>query len=300
MFLSLFGLKASGLRRRHVIFILLARFFRRSLKTVYRFLISLLLLVFFLTMIAMSNREDSYLHRWWQHLSDGTVRVVYVLQSPFIFLQQHLKNQVTLIQRVQDLENENRQLRFLYLQMQSYQQENEQLRTLLNILPEDRRGLMNTVRVLGSLSDHYSSSLIVAADPDLNLLKNQVVMTAEGVVGRILSVGLRTARVLLITDSRSRIPARIQSTGEHVILIGDNSPQLKVLHLAQSALDNGCKPHPGDIVVTSGYGGIYPPDLPIARITDKDGETFTAEVLFDRHHLDYVMIFKSIFPALDD
>ncbi|TPE53937.1 rod shape-determining protein MreC [Amaricoccus solimangrovi] len=83
-----------------------------------------------------------------------------------------------------------------------------------------------------------------------------------GLVGRVAGVAERSARVLLLTDSSSRVPVTILPSGGRAILSGDmtGAPVLDFLDQAEAI-------HPGDRVVTSGDGGIFPADVLVGRVT---------------------------------
>jgi len=87
-------------------------------------------------------------------------------------------------------------------------------------------------------------------------------MTGEGLVGRVIEVGDWSSRVLLVTDLSSRIPVTVSGSGDHAILAGDNSPQPRLLYMPQDA-----SARVGAEVMTSGHGGIFPPNLPVGVIT---------------------------------
>lgn len=295
MLLSFLGLKASGLRRSQTFFILLGKFFRHSFKNLHRFLVAFILLIGFF--VLLSNRQNPYLQDCQSWLSDLTVTTLYYLQTPFTFIKNHWQTHTNLHQQIHTLTLENQRLQLLRHQTLIYQRENEHLRKLLNASPSFRQEVL-TVKVLGMPTDSIST-LAVEIKSDIKLMKNQVVIGAEGVIGRIYQVGQTTARVLLITDSRSRIPACISTTGDHVILAGQNSSELKVLHTATSASTPNHQPKVGDLLVTSGFGGIYPSGLPIARISSINEGSFTAQILIDSRYLEYVSILKTVIPQDD-
>jgi rod shape-determining protein MreC len=88
-------------------------------------------------------------------------------------------------------------------------------------------------------------------------------MTGDGLLGRVIEVGDWSSRVLLITDLNSRIPVTIAGSGDRAILAGDNSAEPKLLYLPVDAMLN-----PGARVVTSGHGGVFPPNLPIGTVIE--------------------------------
>ena len=96
--------------------------------------------------------------------------------------------------------------------------------------------------------------------------RDQPVVANGGLVGRVASVGARSARILLLTDLNSRIPVTVGPAGHRGILVGDNSrrPSLRYLDA-----DSGVGV--GDRVVTTGDGGIFPPGLAVGNVVSVEG-----------------------------
>ncbi len=88
------------------------------------------------------------------------------------------------------------------------------------------------------------------------------VRSADGLIGRILDSGSQASRVLLISDRANIVPARLLRTGQAVIAQGrgDGTVELKPLEVGRNPFRRG------DIAVTSGTGGLYPPLVPVARV----------------------------------
>lgn len=88
------------------------------------------------------------------------------------------------------------------------------------------------------------------------------VRSASGLIGRILDTGARASRVLLISDRSNIVPARLLRTGQAVISQGrgDGTVEIKPLEVGRNPFRRG------DIVITSGIGGLYPPLVPVARV----------------------------------
>ena len=106
--------------------------------------------------------------------------------------------------------------------------------------------------------------LINAGSRD-GLGRGQAAMTGHGLAGRVTAVGLQSARILLITDINSRVPVIVQSSRDRAILAGDNSRLPRLAFLPSNASVNS-----GDIIVTSGHGGIFPAGLPVGRVSRSD------------------------------
>eukprot|EP01037_Dinobryon_pediforme_P013510 gene13510-13629_t len=160
-----------------------------------------------------------------------------------------------------------------------------------------------TTKILGIPNDGYRSTMLIANSSSLDLAKNQAVVCPDGIIGRIINIGMTTARVMLITDLNSRIPVRVESTGEQAILSGQNNPrELTVIHLDSSSSPESqlsTKKDPikiGDRFLTSGYGGIYPPGLPVAVVTNVQNGVITATTISDVTRLEYVTILKNTVP----
>jgi rod shape-determining protein MreC len=103
------------------------------------------------------------------------------------------------------------------------------------------------------------------------------VRAAPGLVGRVIDAGRFASRILLISDRASIVPARLLRTGQAVITQGrgDGSIEVKPLEVGRNPF------RPGDLVITSGTGGLYPPLVPVARVMRLDGDNAIAVPLAD-------------------
>lgn len=139
--------------------------------------------------------------------------------------------------------------------------QNEALQALLDYKPEPTTRYI-AARVIGDSGGAFVRSVVVNAGTSQGVSKGQAAVTGQGLAGRVAQVGYRSARVLLITDINSRVPVLVESSRKRAILAGDNGllPRLTFLPVNASV-------KPGDRVVTSGHGGVFPPGLPVGRIT---------------------------------
>ncbi len=164
------------------------------------------------------------------------------------------------------LQEENTRLREWYQTALVLKSENESLQKLLNITlaPQHK---YTTAQVIADPGSTYVRTLLLLSGKKQGVDKGQAVLSGEGVIGRVLEAGERSARVLLITDINSRIPVIIDGKAYHAILAGgnDNLPHLE--HLPA-----GSVPEEGARVITSGFGGIFPYGLPVGEVVKrKDG-----------------------------
>ena len=117
--------------------------------------------------------------------------------------------------------------------------------------------------------------------------KGMPVLTADGLVGRVIGVGRRSARVMLLTDFDSKVPVLIEASGDPALLEGDNTsePKLRFLPInPQFKL--------GDRVVTSGTGGFLPSGLLIGEIVRIDGDGVAVRPYVDWSRLDVVSVMR--------
>jgi len=138
--------------------------------------------------------------------------------------------------------------------------ENTALRTLTGFAPESA-STETSARVIGASGGAYVRSVLVAAGARHGVRKGQAAVAGTGLAGRVTEVGDRSARVLLITDLNSRIPVVVESSRDQAILAGDNSDRPRLDYLRPNA-----RVTPGDRVVTSGLGGIFPPGIPVGVV----------------------------------
>lgn len=202
-------------------------------------------------------------------VTDKAAPVIATVQKPVhssIAFIRNVSGLATLQETNIKLAAENSQLKEWYLRAKSLQAENAELRKLVN-LQVDSQTQYVTVQTLFDTSSPFAKSFLVKTTPDLKLQKSAPVVTAEGVVGRVIEVGESTARVLLLTDMNSRIPVMIDSNGDMIqaVVVGQNSNSLKIMHVPY-----GKNVKEGAHIMTSGLGGIYPKGLPVGVVAQSD------------------------------
>ena len=162
--------------------------------------------------------------------------------------------------------------------------DNRELRALLKAVPRSTVSYV-TARVIGNSGGSYVRSVMVDAGTEQGLARGQAAITGEGLVGRLTEVGGRAGRVLLITDLNSRVPVTIERTHANAVLAGDNSDRPRLLYTNP--------PEPlqiGDRIVTSGEGGVFPPDLPVGVVAAVDAGWARVEPYSELSQLSHVLI----------
>lgn len=163
--------------------------------------------------------------------------------------------------------------------------ENKRLKGLLNL--QDRETKPVTVaRLVGSSSSSTRRFAYLGAGSSDGVAVGMPVRSPRGVVGRILEVSNDSSRVLLLTDTESVLPVR-RAQDEVVAFAegrGDGLIRIKLINLGINPLE------PGDIFVTSGAGGYYPPGIAVAILTETTDDGGLARIISDPAATDYVSV----------
>lgn len=145
--------------------------------------------------------------------------------------------------------------------------ENQALRDLLAMeAPPASKDI--GARIVADLGGTFARAVMVTAGSNAGIRKGQAVLSSRGLLGRVASVGPRSARVLLLTDYNARVPVMLEKSQSRAILAGDNTAQPQLLYTPEKTAVAI-----GDRVVTSGHAGAFPPGLPVGVISALDGGT---------------------------
>lgn len=161
----------------------------------------------------------------------------------------------------QDLKTEVDALSGWRLRAKQLESENSVLRGLLNA-PALSLEAVATGRVFVDQSGGFARSLLVNVGRRDGILIKQAAITRHGLVGQVVAVGERSARILLVTDVNSRIPVIVGPARHRAIFSGRNAHAGLLIYL-----DPEAQVSVGDEVVTSGYGGLFPPGIPVGLVT---------------------------------
>jgi len=163
--------------------------------------------------------------------------------------------------------------------------ENARLKRTLKLVGEQSQPIV-AARIVGSdLTGTRRFATLAAGSAD-GVAPGQPVRAADGLVGRIAEVGAHASRIVLISDGGSAVPLRVVRTGEPVLGEGRGDGAIEV----HSTVVGGAGFRRGDLLVTSGVGGVYPPDLPVAVVTSVSGEIATGLPLARPARLDFAIV----------
>ena len=127
-------------------------------------------------------------------------------------------------------------------------------------------------------SNRYFSSILIKAGSNDGLEEDNAIVSSKGLIGRISEVGDKVSRGLLLTDISSRVPVSISSNEIQGILMGQNLKKPRIFYLKDMS-----ELKVGDLVVSSGKGGIFPSNIPIGTLVSKNQKNQYIEIdLFER------------------
>lgn len=175
------------------------------------------------------------------------------------------------------LRAENERLRVQALQAADTREENARLRQMLAL--RDRLPLSTLAgEVIGREGGGWVRTLTVNRGRGDGIGQQTPVIVPEGLVGRVVQVRARAAVVQLLNDPTSTVGAVVQRTRTAGLVEGDPGGTVRFKFMAR----DGAGVAPGDFVVTSGLGALFPKGLPVGRviaIEDKGSALFHFAVL---------------------
>ena len=170
--------------------------------------------------------------------------------------------------------------------------ENRQLKAMLQLRGHTRDAIA-TGRIVGSSFNSPRRYAILSAGSSDGIQVGMPVRSADGLVGRIIDSGAFASRVLLVSDRANIIPAVLLRTGIAVIAQGrgDGTIDVRPLEVGRNPFKRG------DIIVTSGTGGLYPPLVPVGRVVKLDDDGAIAVPLADPSATNFAIVEPPFEPA---
>lgn len=184
----------------------------------------------------------------------------------------------------QKLRDENKELLLVQNRMRALEIENKILSNLLNYTPPSE-ATYTTSRVIAEEGDAFSHSLIAYTGASDNVKKGQVALSEKGVIGRVDKVGQMYSKIILVTDINSKIPVMVERTRVRGMLSGDNTATPKMIFIPLSA-----ELTIGDRIITSGVAGVFPPGLPVGKISSIEKNEVKIKLFSNLERLEYIKI----------
>ena len=189
--------------------------------------------------------------------------------------------------------HQNQELRRELQQMKAWkeaalqqEQENARLQDLNNVRL-DPKFIKITGVVLADSGSPFRKTVLLNLGRRDGMVDGWAVMDGIGLVGRIAGVGERTSRVVLLDDTASRVAVKIESNGQTALLVGDNTsnPPIEFLEAPETV-------QPGDRVMTSGDGGVFPPGILVGQVTQTQSGRLRVRLAADMQRLEFLLVIR--------
>jgi rod shape-determining protein MreC len=201
-------------------------------------------------------------------------------------------------QRNAELESEVSRLQTQLIELQQKVAETETLAALVEFSRANPQSTYKAAAVIGRDPSPFLHYIIIDIGSSDGIRRGMPVVTSQGLVGRVDAVISNAARVQLITDPASTVNIRLQNAKADAMLSGSISGDLSLDLITQDA-----KVAPGDVVLTSGLGGGYPPDLLIGQVINvrkRETDLFqqaTVQSVVDFSRLQIVLVIVDFRPV---
>jgi rod shape-determining protein MreC len=198
------------------------------------------------------------------------LRMVFVqLCTPFVKLGDYfpfVQSRRVLAKENLQLRQENDVLRQEVRALGETGRENIRLHELLN---SKERSAYHTVtaRVIGRDSSNWWKSIQIDRGSDDGVHQNLAVLNADGLIGKTISTTRGEARVLLLSDPNCKVGALLQDTRDPGVASGSDASFSFSSRCVMTYVNRDAKVKPGDNVITSGFGGVFPKGIPIGTVT---------------------------------
>lgn len=181
--------------------------------------------------------------------------------------------------------------------LDQYREENKRLRKLLGSpYVRDERKMIAEVMAVDTTP--YRHQIMIDKGADEGVYVGQPVINDQGIVGQVIYVSAQNSRVLLLTDGNSAVPVQVIRNDIRVIASGTGQvDQIKLEHIPTST-----DIRQGDVLVTSGLGGVYPEGYPVAKVISVNRDTkrefadISARPVVDFERLRYLLL---VWPNAD-
>ena len=164
------------------------------------------------------------------------------------------------------------------------EKENQRLRELLSATSKTTERLLIS-EIINVDVDPYRQLILLNKGSSSDVYRGQPIIDAQGIMGQIVHVSPLSSTAMLITDASHALPVQIDRTGLRTNAFGTG----KMDQLNLRYLTHNVDIQVGDTLITSGLGGVFPPNYPVARITKVErpaGEPFATVVAIPLAQLD--------------
>jgi len=220
---------------------------------------------------------------------DIIYRGSFIISLPFKSLDRGyktVKTHFTLYDDYQNLKNELYILKAQQSEIEFLKMQNKELKIVItDVLHTDIKNVI--AKVMLDKKSPFLKSIILNKGTNSNLKKGMAVLHKKNMVGRIVEVNYLSSRALLINDLNSKIPVKIQPSGENAIMSGEGNNLASLDFLPKlSTIEEE------NIVFTSGSDGVFDDGIPIGKITEIEGK-FYVKFFSDLNQINFVTVINN-------
>ena len=220
---------------------------------------------------------------------DIIYRGSFIISLPFKSLDRGyktVKTHFTFYDDYQNLKNELYILKAQQSEIEFLKMQNKELKIVISdVLHTNIKNVI--AKVILDKQSPFLKSIILNKGTNSNLKKGMAVLHKKNMVGRIVEVNYLSSRVLLINDLNSKIPVKIQPSGENAIMSGEGNNLASLDFLPKlSTIEEE------NIVFTSGSDGVFDDGIPIGKITEIE-EKFYVEFFSDLNQINFVTVINN-------
>ncbi|RVT94237.1 rod shape-determining protein MreC [Sphingomonas crocodyli] len=172
--------------------------------------------------------------------------------------------------------------------------ENARLKRMALLVEHLPRPLLSA-RIVGSTPTAARRFVTLAAGSSDGVRPGMAVRAPEGLIGRVFETGMIASRVLLLTDGESAVPVRMARNGVAALVTGRGDGSVEIRGL----IAGGRPFRRGDLALTSGVGGVYTPNVPVAVVVSVTGDRAVALPLADPARIGMALVYP-IYQAPSD
>jgi rod shape-determining protein MreC len=184
------------------------------------------------------------------------------LARPFTALGNAITNASASTEDLTTLQDQNAELTAQVAQLEEYRQENERLTALLEL--QDVYNVEGVgARVIAQSNNSYSDLITIDKGADEGIASGMPVMSADGLIGQVDTVYQTSSSVRLLTDESSGVSVLLQNSRAEGVLSGSAEGLLYLEYIPKDV-----EVLVGDVVVTSGMGGVYPKGIVVGEVVD--------------------------------
>lgn len=207
--------------------------------------------------------------------------------TKFVGMVENFQSYASLYDQNQELRRELQQMKSWKEAAVQLEQQNAKLLAQNQVRLDPKLTSVSGV-VLADAGSPFRQSVLLNVGSRDGIVDGWATMDGLGLVGRISGVGQSTARVILLTDASSRIPVTIQPSGQKAMLVGDNSANPPV-----EFLESPEQVRPGDRVISSGDGGVFPAGLLVGQVELGTDQRLRVRLAADYERLNFLRVLRS-------